>query len=293
MFCSIDIQKLIYPDRSSAVCAIGLLGTSHFGAYVLDVKSGEQLKYNSMEFPSGFSGDLSLVTDDTAVAVDTTGASLVTIQFQDGLISFHQTLISHLIQDFRGEAVISPSNIPGGFIIETDNSVALVKVMDKGGVKVVGELGHATAVSDALFLPEGKKAFALVQHRDGKILLTVKLGIDDWTSNIIEETIHLGDQRGKVHKVFINTYVRMDRSNGFRVLVVLEDDSLFLLQQGEVVWSREDGLASVVDVKAAELPVEKDGVSVAKVENNLFEWLQVNVTLNTLLGDLGSSICSF
>ncbi|KAH6825368.1 catalytics protein [Perilla frutescens var. hirtella] len=270
----IDVQQLIYPDGSDTIYAVGLLGTSQFGAYLLDVRNGELLKYNSMVVPSGFSGDLSFVTDDTAVAMDSTGTSLVTVQFQDGLISFHQTHLSQLIQDFPGAAVISPSKIPGTFILRTENSVIFIEVINKGELKVVRELGHATAVSDGLSLPEGQQAFALVQHRDGKIFLTVKLGNDVWTSNLVEETIHLDNQRGTVHKVFINTYVRMDRSNGFRVLIVMEDHSLVLLQQGEIVWSREDGLASIVDVKAAELPVEKDGVSVAKVESNLFEWLK-------------------
>ncbi|CAI8599966.1 unnamed protein product [Vicia faba] len=62
-----------------------------------------------------------------------------------------------------------------------------------------------------------------------------------------------------------------DRSHGFRALMVMEDHSLLLVQKGEIVWSREDGLSSVVDVTTSELPVEKDGVSVAKVEQNLFE----------------------
>ncbi|KAJ0962597.1 hypothetical protein J5N97_027719 [Dioscorea zingiberensis] len=54
----------------------------------------------------------------------------------------------------------------------------------------------------------------------------------------------------------------------------MEDHSLLLVQQGEIVWSREDGLASIVDSTTSELPVEKDGVSVAKVEENLLEWLK-------------------
>ncbi|KAG8084794.1 hypothetical protein GUJ93_ZPchr0010g8563 [Zizania palustris] len=39
----------------------------------------------------------------------------------------------------------------------------------------------------------------------------------------------------------------------------------------------EDGLASILDVITSELPVEKDGVSVANVEHNLFEWLKGHV----------------
>ena len=81
-------------------------------------------------------------------------------------------------------------------------------------------------------------------------------------------------QSGLVHKVFINNYIRTDRSHGFRALIVIEDHSLLLVQQGEIVWSRDDGLASIIDV-TSEVPVKKHGVSSAKVEQNLFEWLKV------------------
>lgn len=49
------------------------------------------------------------------------------------------------------------------------------------------------------------------------------------------------------------------------------------MQQGEIVWFREEGLASVIDVTTFELPVEKKGVSVEKVEQSLFEWLKVRM----------------
>lgn len=75
----------------------------------------------------------------------------------------------------------------------------------------------------------------------------------------------------------MNSYVRTDHSHGFRALIVTEDNSLMLLQQGEIVWTREEGLASIVDVTTSELPLEKDGVSVAEVEHNLVEWLQGHV----------------
>lgn len=289
LFCSIDVKQLIYPDGSDTLFAVGLHGSSQFDVYQLNVISGELLKHDNMIFPSGFSGDLSFVTDNTAVAMDSTGTIIVVIRFQDGHISFHQTHVSELIEDFSGAAVILPSKIMRTFIIRTDSYVAFIEVISEGKLKVFGKHGHATAVSDALSLPDGQQAFARVQHHDGNILLSVKLGNDDWASYITEETIQMDHQRGTVHKVFLNTYVRTDRSNGFRVLIVMEDHSVLLLQQGEIVWSREDGLASIVDVKASELPVEKAGVSVAKVEHNLFEWLKVKICLIKLLGTCISS----
>ncbi|MBA0694085.1 hypothetical protein Goari_004415 [Gossypium aridum] len=83
---------------------------------------------------------------------------------------------------------------------------------------------------------------------------------------------------GEISLVSTETVVALDStgSYGFRVLIVMEDHSLLLLQQGEIVWSREDGLASIIDVTTSELPVERNGVSVAKVEHNLFEWLKMH-----------------
>ncbi|XP_073044347.1 uncharacterized protein [Primulina eburnea] len=269
----IDIQQLIYLDGSGILQSAGLFGLSKFDVCQINVKSGELLKHGSMLFPAGFSGDLSFVTEDTAVAMDSTGTILVSIHFHDGEISSHQTLVSELIQDFSGAAVILPSEITGTFIMKISRSVVFIKVTNGGKLTVVNKLGHSVAFSDSLSVSEGRQAFALIQHGDGEIFLNVKLS-KDWATNILEEKIKMDHHRGLVDKVFINNYARMDHSNGFRVLIVMEDHSLLLLQQGEIVWSREDGLASIMDVTVSELPVEKDGVSVAKVEHNLFEWLK-------------------
>lgn len=269
----IDVQRLIYPAGSDIIYAVGPNGFSQIDAFKINVKSGEVLKHREMLFPSGFSGDLSFVTDDIAVALDSSGTFLIAAQFQDGEISFHETLVSELIQDFSGTAVILPSKIPGILILKINRSIFFVEVTTEGKLKVLEELDHTTAVSESITFSENQQAFALVQHHGNEILVTVKQ-CNDWTSNILLEKIQMGQQRGLVHQVFINNYVRTDRSIGYRVLIIMEDHSLLLLQQGEIVWSREDGLASIIDVTASELPVEKDGVSVAKVEHSLFEWLK-------------------
>lgn len=111
-FCSIDIQQLIYLDGSGILHTAGLFGFSKFDVCQINVKSGELLKHGSMLFPAGFSGDLSFVTEDTAVAMDSTGTILVSIHFQDGEISFYQTPVSELIQDFSGAAVTLQLKLP-------------------------------------------------------------------------------------------------------------------------------------------------------------------------------------
>ncbi|CAI9766346.1 unnamed protein product [Fraxinus pennsylvanica] len=268
-----DVQQLIYPEGTDIIYAIGLVGLAQFDAYQINVKTGELLKHSSMVFPPGFSGDLLFITSNIAVGLDSTGSILVAVHFQDGAISFHQTRVSELGWDFSGPAVMLPTKLTGMFALEINKSIVFIKVTNEGKLEVLDTLGHSTAVSESLYLSEGQQAFGLVQQGDGKIILTMKLG-NDWTNNLLQETIQMDYQRGIAQKVFINTYVRTDRSYGFRALIVMEDHSLFLLQQGEIVWSREDGLASITDVMVSELPVEKDGVSVAKVEHNLFEWLK-------------------
>lgn len=232
------------------------------------------LKHKSAAFPDGFYGEVLLVSSDMLVSLDATRSRLVTINFQNEEINFGKTYISDLVEESSRNAVILPSKLSGIFAIKVDTFSVFIRVTTEGKLEVVDKINNAAAVSDALSFSEGQQAFAIVEHVDGKILLTVKLN-HDWNGDLLKESIVMDHQRGLVHMVFINTYIRTDRSHGFRALIVMEDHSLLLLQQGAIVWSREESLASIVDVTTSELPVEKKGVSVAKVEQNLFEWLNV------------------
>ncbi|XWS72553.1 hypothetical protein CRYUN_Cryun02cG0049600 [Craigia yunnanensis] len=270
---SIEVQQVIQLPGSDLVYVVGFSASSQFEMYQINARNGELLKHESAAFSGGFLGEVSLVSSETVVALDSTGSILLTISFQNGKISFQQTPISNLVEDSLGPAVIIPSLVTGIFAIKTNAITIFIRVIGEGKFEVVEKTKHRTAVSDALSISEGQHAFALIQHAGSEIHLTVKLA-HDWDGNLLKESVKMDQQRGLVHKVFINNYIRTDRSYGFRVLIVMEDHSLLLLQQGEIVWSREDGLASIIDVTTSELPVERDGVSVAKVEHNLFEWLK-------------------
>lgn len=272
---SVDVQKIVQSPGSDVIYAVGFVSSSQFDVYKINARNGELLKHNSASFPGGFFGEVAVVSSDTIVALDASQSILVSLSFLDGEISFQQTHISNLVEDFSGLAVILPSRLTGMFSIKTKTHTVFIKQAGEGKLEVVDQVNHASAVSDALSLSKGEQAFGLVQHEGSKFHLTVK-PVDDWSTDLLKESIEIDNQRGLVQKVFINNYIRTDRSNGFRALIVMEDHSLMLLQQGAIVWSREDGLASVIDVTTSELPVEK-GVSVAKVEHNLFEWLKVRI----------------
>ncbi|KAK3005418.1 hypothetical protein RJ639_016321 [Escallonia herrerae] len=269
----IEVQHLIHPRGSDVIYALGFVGSFQIQAYQINARSGDLLKHSSAAFPGGFSGEISLVTTDKLVGLNAARSTLVSLNIRDGEISFEETPVSDLVQDSSGPVVLLPAKLTGVFAIKLDKVVMFIEATDEGKLQVVDKVDHPVAVSDALPFSEGQQAFALIQHEGSKIHLTVKPG-NDWSSNVLKESVEIEYERGFVQKIFINNYIRTDRSHGFRALIVMEDHSLLLLQQGEIVWSREDGLASVIDVTTSELPLEKDGVSVAKVEHNLFEWLK-------------------
>ncbi|KAJ4708054.1 ER membrane protein complex subunit 1-like [Melia azedarach] len=270
---SVEVQQVIQLDDSDKIYVVGFDGSSQFHAYQFNAMNGELLNHESAVFSSGFVGEVALVSSDTLVSLDAAQSTLITVSFKNGKITFQETPISSLVEDSSGMAIIVPSTLAGIFTLKINTHKLFIRVTSEDKLEVVERVDHATIVSDALSFSEGEEAFAVVQQRGSKVDLTVKLA-HDWSNDLVTESIEIDQQRGLVHKVFINNYIRTDRSHGFRALIVMEDHSLLLLQQGKIVWNREDGLASIIDVTTSELPVEKQGVSVAKVEHNLFEWLK-------------------
>ncbi|CAN6682001.1 unnamed protein product [Malus baccata var. baccata] len=273
---SVEVQQIVQPIGGDLAYVLGFVGSSHFDAYQINVRTGELLKHNSAPFSGGFSGEALLVSSEILLTLDSTGSKLVIVSFQDGEINYQQTPISDIFGDSLGTPVLLPSKLPGLFSVKLNGAVIFIRVTGEGKLEVLDKVNNVAAISGAISISDGQQAFGLVQHGDGKIHLTVK-PTHDLSADLLKESIDMNNQRGVVHKVFINNYIRTDRSNGFRALIVMEDDSLLLLQQGAVVWSREDGLASIIDVVTSELPVEKVGVSVVKVEQNLFDWLKGHI----------------
>ncbi|CAI5483835.1 unnamed protein product [Closterium sp. Yama58-4] len=125
---------------------------------------------------------------------------------------------------------------------------------------------------------------------------------------VLSDSVSVPSHRGPPVRVFLNAYSRAAGAGGrgrvkdekaagegtagafgFRLLVVGEDDSLSLLQQGEVVWEREEALASVVAVSIAELPEEEEELSVAAVEHDIYEWARTHVLRAKVSLNLGSA----
>nr|VDC85027.1 unnamed protein product [Brassica rapa] len=267
-----EVQRILQPHESSIIYVLGFLHSSKAVVYQIDPRTGKVVAQKSMVVPGGFSGVILSVSSDKVVVLDSTRSILVTINFLDGDISFHKTPVSDLVEDSGNAEILSP-RLSNMLAVKVNKRTIFVRVGGEGKLEVVDSLSDETAMSDSLPVTDDQVAFASVHHEGSKIHLMVKL-VDDLDTVLLRESIEMDQHRGRVDKVFINNYIKTDRSNGFRALIVMEDHSLLLLQQGAIVWSREEGLASVTDVTTAELPVEKDGVSVAKVEHTLVDWLK-------------------
>jgi hypothetical protein len=244
----------------------------------LNAKTGEIIKDIQESLPGGLCGEMLLGSDNRLVALDETRSALYIVEFKGESISYKKVQISDFVQDISGTVKLLPLMSNGIIALQSSSTISLLKLQGLNGLEVIHSFDRPAAVSDALTITEKDEAFAVVQHVGSQIEFIVKV-TSDVSNEIIREKVNIDQHRGSVEKVFLNNYVRTDKSHGFRALVVMEDHSILLIQQGAVVWSREDGLASIVDVMASELPVEKDGVSVADVEHNLFEWLKVIPTL--------------
>lgn len=271
---SVEVQQLFQRDGGDVLYVVGLTSLSLLHTY--QVGNGELLSHDVVEVSGGFSGGIALVSSETLVGLDATKSNLICLTLKDGKLSSQVVSIHGLVQNFSGPAVILQSKLEGGFALKFNTYVLFIRAVCEGILKLVGRVENAAAISGSLALTDDSQAFGLVQHDGSKINLVVKHA-NDWENDLLKESIEMEHHHGLVEKVFLNNYVRTDRSNGFRALVVMEDHSLLLLQQGKIVWSREDGLASIVDVSTSELPLRKEGVAVAKVEHTLLEWLQGHI----------------
>jgi len=251
---------------------IGFMGDSGFTMIEIDLQTGTITDRKTAVTSQTLSVAELLVSKQFAVVLDSKGTHLVTVSINANGLTVLETALSSLFPNAVG--------LPELLSIKLDGDLTAIIAVNptSGELNVVETLVGAVAVSDSLSVANSKHSVAIIQLLEaGPLQNTFGLHVhgEDWTEVVQKETIKLPSHRGQVQKVFLNAYLRTDRTHGFHALVVGEDDSLLLLQQGEIVWTREDELASIVDAKSAELPLEQDGVSVAEVEHDLAEWLKV------------------
>ncbi|UPQ98770.1 ER membrane protein complex subunit 1 [Chloropicon primus] len=134
-------------------------------------------------------------------------------------------------------------------------------------------LGQKAAISEAYVLGETKYVVA-VETVQGKCTAKV---INLKTKEVVDtEEYKFG---GSAEKVFLTGYQKKEgKSVGFRILLVSADKSLCLLQQSEVVWLREEALASIVHTIVVDFPLSGEKVEAASGKEDAFTiWDEINM----------------
>ena len=276
----IFIEKLVVSTDGLKAFGFGFYGISGVAVVEIDLKAGVISDVKTAETTGLLSTEELVTTKNVAVVLTSDSETLVVAVINpSNELTIVETPVASLLTKPGPTVKLSSTRLEGAISLTSDDETVILRVDETSGkFHVIEQLKGDVAVSDSLSVSDDKYATAIVELLEGGITqntFNLRVYGNDLLEEIQKETVKLPGHRGFVQKVFLNSYLRTDRSFGFRALVVGEDDSLSLLQQGEVVWTREDGLASIVEATTAELPLERDGVSVAEVEHDLSEWLKV------------------
>ncbi|KAG0624001.1 hypothetical protein M758_3G216900 [Ceratodon purpureus] len=280
---NIFIEKVVLPTEESKAYGVGFYGINGLALVEIDLKTGDLSELKTAETAGILSTDHLHVTKDFAVALHSDAENLVValINPSSESLTLVETPVRSLLTNPGTTLKLLSTKLEGAISLSSDDQTVILAVDSSSGkLSLVERLTGAVTVSDSLSVLDEKHATAMIEFSvegNAQNVFNLRVHGTDFSDEIQKETVKLPSHRGFVQKVFLNAYVRTDRSHGFRALVVGEDDSLSLLQQGEVVWTREDGLASIVEATTAELPLERDGVSVAEVEHDLAEWLKGHI----------------
>lgn len=74
---------------------------------------------------------------------------------------------------------------------------------------------------------------------------------------------NLSEKRGRVIKTYILPYVKKDHGVSYKLLLLFEDHSVFLVHhQGRMIWSREEALSSIISTEIMDLPLSETDANI-------------------------------
>jgi hypothetical protein len=277
----ITLQKLHpYPD-SKRLAAGGFIGVEGPAASKLAVlnfdfpasKKEEPVHKAHMSFEplQPLSTATLLFSNGYLVALSSDGSTLVTHSLTSS--AGFEASVADLI---KGGAQLLPGVSGNAVALSNPGGVVLLRIDEKDGhpariANLPSERG--LVLSDSL--SEQAVVAAIKAPRGGSLSAQV-LSTDSGGVVSKAESVKIGADQGGLSRVFLNAYLKKDGAWGYRFLVVGGDDSLALLQQGEVVWAREEALAGVVGVQFVNLPPGEES-AVKRVEEGIEEWVKLQL----------------
>lgn len=256
MFC---LRKVLTGQDKNSLYGVGFTGNSGFSVWKIYLFTGRLIMQEAATVKENICTDELVVTKHTVVALDCSGKNIFTGHIgPTKSFSIHKTPVRDVIPDAFGKARLMKAALDGVFLLRFIDQIVLMRIGNSGhDLEILEMFERPAVISNAIELPFNKTVMMLVQPvgsiNDNKVAVRM-IFKDDETDETLSHVLQLEYGRGMVQQVHLSGYIRTDQSFGLRALLVMEDYSLMLMQKNEILWIREDGLATIQDVVAVDLP---------------------------------------
>jgi hypothetical protein len=188
------------------------------------------------------------LSGDMAAQIDRSSCTLVVHDLPTAALQ-----ATHKLADDCAAVSILPLQMPSKLLVQSSATSTLLLELNAGSLTTV----HTFA---------GMLSFASSHTSDGQALLSASsihkseatvaiytLSPFESLSSSSSDKLSLS-QNGAVRNSFLSSYTKSSGNIGARVMLVTADDSLSMIQNGELSWHREEALASIRQVEFAVPP---------------------------------------
>merc|ERR1712166_1640096 len=258
------VEQLVTPQGSDSVFGIGRHAASSALTVVqLSGKKGTVVSSTQIEGSEGTlaAGQSVHMFGQFAAYVDTATCSIMVHKLSSN--SVQATALKTLAPAEAGCSAVSlrSATLSTQLLVQTSASTTLLVELDESSQEL-----------RTLHTFSGRLAFSSASTGDSQqMLAAVSMGKEEaqvslFTINPFEQWMSSGcpqltqADNGAVMDTFLSTFTKSNGMVGARVLVVTRDHRLSLVQNGEVVWHREESLAHIEQVEFVVPPVLAEGM---------------------------------
>jgi hypothetical protein len=176
---------------------------------------------------------------------------------------FEMVFINSLDSSVIGSSPVGLSHL--GHVIHNSQDL-LLQLSD--GRKIVMTFDATTAMPVVLktfmddeelqmaMLGDTKVLFILSQKQQGSLNIQCLMADDFKELPELAQQVEMPEHLGHPKQAFVYLFHKKDKSLGYRMLLVTEEEAISLIQQnGRLLWTREESLANIRAVEVLDLPI--------------------------------------
>ena len=254
-----SLRKVLTGQDKNSLYGVGFTGNNGFSVWKIYLFTGRLIMQEAATVKANICTDELVVTKHTVIALDCAGKNIFTGHIgPTKSFSIHKTPVRDVIPDAVGKARLLKATLEGVFLLRFVDQIVLIKIGTSGhDLEILEMFQRPAVVSNPIELPFNKTVMMVVQHVGsvmGNKVAVRMIFKDGEMDETLSHVLQREDGRGMVQQVHLSGYIRTNQSFGLRASLVMEDCSLMLMQKHEILWIREDGLATIQDVVAFDLP---------------------------------------